>query len=82
VGAGIRSISSQAVHPTSPAHTSCVPGRTAKRKGFRSPLATMRRVPWSLDPDSGLPAAPSPVFGSTREMVPLRPTGSDVVLPS
>ena len=73
------SISSQSVHPTSPTHSSLVPGRNAKRNGLRSPEAMTRRALGSLFEARGLPDAAAPVVGSMRMIVPSSPVGSAVV---
>src|SRR5207248_9581622 len=74
-----RSISSHVCQPTSPTHTSSVPGRIVNRKGLRNPYATTRRAFWSGLDASGLSGSPAPVSGLTRRMVPSRPTGSPAV---
>ena len=78
VGAGTRLISSQAFQPTSPAHTSLVPGRTVMRNGLRRPWATMRRALGS-ELVFGLPGMAAPVSGSIRRIEPSRLVGSPVV---
>jgi hypothetical protein len=72
----MRLISSQSFQPTSPSQSSFVPGRNAKRSGFRRPYATIRRAFASADPASGLSAGAAPVSGSMRMIVPSSETGS------
>jgi len=71
----MRLISSQSFQPTSPSQSSLVPGRNAKRNGFRKPYATMRRRFASLAAAFGLSAAALPVDGSSRSSEPFRTAG-------
>ena len=75
----MRLISSQSFQPTSPAHSSLVPGLNVKRKGLRSPWAMIRRALASLLDASGLSASAAPVAGLTRMMLPSRLVGSPLV---
>ena len=75
----MRLISSQVPQPTSPSHSSLVPGRRVKRNGLRSPLAMIRRALASELLARGLSGSPAPVAGLTRMMVPSRVTGSPAV---
>ena len=79
VALGMRLISSQSFQPTSPTHSSLVPGRKVNRKGLRSPWAMTRRALASALAANGFPAAPAPVAGSTRITEPSRETGSPLV---
>src|ERR1700741_4585058 len=78
VGDGTRLISSHVFQPTSPAHTSLVPGRTVMRNGLRRPCATMRRA-FGSALVFGLPGIAAPGSGSIRRIAPSRLVGSPVV---
>src|SRR3954447_9449757 len=71
-----RVISSVSFQPTSPTHTSFVPGRKTNRNGFRIPYATIRRAFAFVLEASGFPAAPAPVAGLRRRSAPFKSTGS------
>src|SRR5215204_1902067 len=75
----MRLISSQSFQPTSPAHSSLVPGLKVKRKGLRRPWAMIRRALASLLAAIGLSARAAPVAGLTRMMLPSRLAGSPPV---
>ena len=71
-----RSISSHEFQPTSPIHSSLVPGRVVMRNGLRNPIATIRRTLGSVLDAFGLSGIAAPVAGSTRMTAPSSVVGS------